>query len=178
MLTPTDLEEFAIFDGIPRDTLARMARLAQAQEYGPHAVIFEEGGAATHLYGVLAGEVELRIVFQDRVMKAEVRHEDYVRKRIETIEKEIVIEVLDPGDIFAWSSLITPYQLTTTAVCTEATRVFAIEADALAAVLEEAPEVGYRFMQRVAAIISRRMRLRTDKLLESWYQAFDEAGAY
>jgi hypothetical protein len=28
-------------------------------------------------------------------------------------------------------------------------------------------------MQRVAAIIARRLRNRTDKLLEGWHQAFD-----
>ena len=178
MLTTTELEAFAIFDGIAQDTLERIAQLAQLQEYAPNAIIFEEGQTATHLYGVLEGEVELSIVFRDRVMKAEVRYEDYVHKRIDTIERDIIIEVLDLGDIFAWSSLSTPHQLTTTATCTAPTRVFAIEAGELEAILAQAPDVGYLFMQRVAAIISRRLRRRTDKLLESWHQAFDEAGAY
>ena len=178
MLTITDLEAFPIFDGIPPDTMARIAQLAQTQEYDRNAIIFEEGQAATHLYGVLEGEVELSIVFRDRVMKAEVRYEDYVRKRVDTIERDIVIEVLDPGDIFAWSSLSEPHRLTTTATSTEPTRVFAIDASELEAVLAQATDVGYLFMQRVATLISRRLRRRTEKLLESWHQAFDEAGAY
>lgn len=173
MLTSTPLVDFAIFDGVPKDTMDCIAPLAQPHEYDPNEIIFKEGQAASHLYGVLAGEVELHILFHDRVMKAEIQYEDYVRKRVDTIEKEIVIEVLGPGDIFAWSSLSAPHRLTSTATCTQPTQVFAIEARELEAILAQAPEVGYLFMQRVSAIISQRLRNRTDKLLESWYQAFD-----
>ena len=42
---------------------------------------------ATALYGLLEGEVELSILFRDRVLKAEVRYEEYVHKREEIIEK-------------------------------------------------------------------------------------------
>lgn len=173
MLTTAQLSVFAIFDGIPKDTMDCITQLAQPQEYDQNEIIFKEGQAASHLYGVLEGEVELSILFHDRVMKAEIQYEDYVRKRVDTIEKEIVIEVLDPGDIFAWSSLSAPHRLTSTATCTQPTQVFAIEAHELEAVLAQAKEVGYLFMQRVSAIISQRLRNRTDKLLESWYHAFD-----
>ncbi len=173
MLTITQLVAFSIFDGIPRDIMDRIGQSAQQHDYERHAVIFREGQEASHLYGVLNGEVELSILFRDRVMKADVHYEDYVHKRVDIIEKEIVIEVLGPGDIFSWSALSAPHRLTSTATCTRPTQVFAIEASGLKAVLAQAPEVGYLFMQRVSEIISRRLRNRTDKLLESWYEAFD-----
>jgi CRP-like cAMP-binding protein len=173
MLTVMQLAAFPIFDGIPRDTMDRLGQAARRFEYGAGEVIFREGQEASHLYGVLEGEVELRIRVRDRVMKAEVQYEDYVRKRVDIVENDIVIETLGPGEIFSWSALSAPHRLTSTAVCPRPTRVFAIEAAGLKAILAQVPEVGYLFMQRVAAIIARRLRNRTDKLLESWREAFD-----
>ena len=173
MLTISQLVAFPIFDGIPRDIMDHIGQAAQALDYQAHAVIFNEGQDASHLYGVLKGEVELSILFRDRVMRADVAYEDYVRKHVEIIEKEIVIETLAPGDIFSWSALSAPHRLTSTATCRQPTAVFALEASKLKAVLAQAPEVGYLFMQRVSEIIARRLRNRTDKLLESWYEAFE-----
>lgn len=173
MLTVMQLAAFPIFDGIPRDTMDRLGQAAQRLEYGAGDVIFREGREATHLYGVLAGEVELSILVRDRVLKTDVQYEDYVRKQVDLVEKEIVIETLGPGEIFSWSALSTPHRLTSTAACRRSTQVFAIEAAGLMAVLAHVPEVGFLFMQRVAAIIARRLRNRTDKLLEGWHQAFE-----
>ena len=173
MLTISQLVTFPIFDGIPRDIMDPIGQAAQALDYETNAVIFREGQEASHLYGVMHGEVELSILFRDRIMRADVQYEDYVRKHVEIIEKEIVIENLDPGDVFSWSALSAPHRLTSTATCSQPTRVFALEASRLKAVLAQSPEVGYLFMQRVSDIIARRLRNRTDKLLESWYEAFE-----
>jgi CRP-like cAMP-binding protein len=173
MLTISQLVAFPIFDGIPRDIMDRIGQAAQALDYEANAVIFREGQEASHLYGVMKGEVELSILFRDRVMQADVQYEDYVRKHVEIIEKEIVIEDLGPGEVFSWSALSAPHRLTSTATCCRPTSVFALEASRLKAVLAQAPAVGYLFMQRVSEIIARRLRNRTDKLLESWYEAFE-----
>jgi CRP-like cAMP-binding protein len=173
MLTISQLVAFPIFDGIPRDIMDRIGQAAQALDYEANAVIFREGQEASHLYGVMKGEVELSILFRDRVMRADVQYEDYVRKHVEIIEKEIVIEDLGPGEVFSWSALSAPHRLTSTATCCRPTRVFALEASRLKAVLAQAPAVGYLFMQRVSEIIARRLRNRTNKLLESWYEAFE-----
>jgi CRP-like cAMP-binding protein len=173
MLTISQLVAFPIFDGIPRDIMDRIGQAAQALDYEANAVIFREGQEASHLYGVMKGEVELSILFRDRVMRADVQYEDYVRKHVEIIEKEIVIEDLGPGEVFSWSALSAPHRLTSTATCCRPTSVFALEASRLKAVLAQAPAVGYLFMQRVSEIIARRLRNRTNKLLESWYEAFE-----
>ena len=173
MLTIAQLNAFAIFDGIAEDIMDRIGQSAQLLDYGREDVIFEEGQGASHLYGVLEGEVELNIVFHDRVMKTDIRFEDYVHKRIDTIEKKIIIEVLDPGEIFAWSAFCAPHKLTSTATCTQATQVAAIDGAELRAILAQAPETGYLFAQRVAEVISQRLRNRTARLIESWHEAFD-----
>ena len=69
MLTLSQLVAFPIFDGIPRDILDHIGQAAQPLDYEENAVIFHEGQEASHLYGVMRGEVELSILFRDRIMR-------------------------------------------------------------------------------------------------------------
>jgi hypothetical protein len=50
----------------------------------------------------------------------------------------------------------------------------ALPAGSLADLFEQAPRSGSVFMQRLAGVIAQRLRHRTDKLVESWYEAFGE----
>ena len=174
MVEPNQLSGFSIFADMPSEIIAAIARNATLKSYKTGVVLFEEGDMATELYGLLEGEVALSVLFRDRVLKAEVRHEEYVHKRVEIIEKEMVVETVAPGEIFAWSALIAPHQLTSTARCTESTRLIALPVDALDAIFERAPQAGVVLMKRLAEVIAQRLRHRTDKLIESWYQAFGE----
>lgn len=174
MVEPNQLSGFSIFADMPSEIIAAIARNATLKSYKTGVVLFEEGDMATELYGLLEGEVALSVLFRDRVLKAEVRHEEYVHKRVEIIEKEMVFETVAPGEIFAWSALIAPHQLTSTATCTESTQLIALPVDALDAIFERAPQAGVVFMKRLAEVIAQRLRHRTDKLIESWYQAFGE----
>jgi len=174
MMETNPLSGFPMMAGMPAETLEAIARQAEIKAFEAGSVLFEEGDLATDLYGLMEGEVELSILFRDRVLKADVRHEEYVHKRVEIIETELVFETLEPGEIFAWSALIPPHQLTSTARCTASTRVMALPAEALTGLFERAPQAGMVFMQRLAEVIAQRLRLRTDKLIESWYQAFGD----
>jgi CRP-like cAMP-binding protein len=174
MVESNPLSGFAIVAGMPSEALAEMGRRTAVKTFGAGDVLFEEGVLATELYGLLEGEVTLSLVFQDRVLKADVRHEEYVHKRVEVIEQEMVFETIEPGEIFAWSALIPPHQLTATARCSIPTRVVALPAEDLEDILARHPEAGGLFMKHLAEVIARRLRQRTDKLIASWYQAFGE----
>lgn len=174
MAESNPLSGFAIVADMPRETLAEMAHKAAVKSFEAGDVLFEEGALATELYGLMEGEVTLSLVFQDRVLKADVRHEEYVHKRVEVVEKEMVFETIEPGEVFAWSALIAPHQLTATARCTAPTQVVGLPADALEAIFDRHPRAGAVFMKRLAEVIAQRLRHRTGKLIESWYQAFGE----
>jgi hypothetical protein len=59
------------------------------------------------------------------------------------------------------------------AVCSEDSRVIAVPADALQAMFDKDHTLGYTIMKRLSAIIASRLRNRTDKLIETWGEAFD-----
>lgn len=168
------LTGFPLVAGMPPETLAEIARIAAVKSFAAGQAIFEEGDIATELYGLLEGAVSLSLIFQDRVLKADVRYEEYVHKQVEIVEKEMVFETVAPGEVFAWSALIAPHQLTSTARCSADSRVVALPADALEAVFDRDPQAASLFMRRLAEVIAQRLRLRTDKLIQSWHQAFGE----
>ena len=174
MIETKELSGLSIAAGLPSETLMELARIALVRNYEIGDQLFEEGDPATELLGLLEGEVELSIVHKDTVLKADVRHEDYVHKRIETVTQELVYNTIAPGEVFAWSALIPPHQLTSTARCTAPARVVALPAEALEKILSRDPRAGVVFMKRLAAVIAQRLRSRTDKLLTAWYQAFAE----
>jgi CRP-like cAMP-binding protein len=174
MMETTLLSDFPIFAGMPPEVFEAIARDAVVRSHEAGSVLFEEGDMASELFGLLEGEVELSILFRDRVLKADVRHEEYVHKRFEIIETELVFDTIEPGEIFAWSALVAPHQLTSNARCTQPSKVMALPAGSLADLFEQAPRSGSVFMQRLAGVIAQRLRHRTDKLVESWYEAFGE----
>jgi len=167
------LDGFSIFSAVQRDKLSAIAERCKLLEFKSNEVIFHQGDTARNLYGILDGEVELSLLFQDRVLKADVDYEESIQARFEVLEKPIVIETLGPGDVFGWSALVNPRQLTATAKCSKHTRVFSLPADELKAMNDQDPATGYVIIEKLAEVIAQRLQARTDKLIETWGEAFD-----
>ena len=58
MPTTAQLNAFAILEGFPEDILNRIGQASQLLDFARGDVILEEGHDATHMHGVVAGEVE------------------------------------------------------------------------------------------------------------------------
>ncbi len=167
------LEGFSIFSAVQQDRLSAIAEKCELLEFKSNEMIFHQGDMAKNLFGILDGEVELSLLFQDRILKADIAYEESIQARFEVLEKPIVIETLGPGDVFGWSALVNPKQLTATARCSKPTRVFSLPADELKAMNDQDPATGYIIMEKLAEVISQRLQTRTDKLIETWGEAFD-----
>ncbi len=167
------LLEFKFFSDISPEALDAIASKCEILEFKTHDVIFRFEEPAEHFYGLIAGEVELSLVFTDRVLKTEVEYEEAVHARMVDQEKQIVVDVVQPGQVFGWASIIGSGRRTVTAQCSEKSRVFAIAAADLKAMFEADHSLGYFLMKRMADIVSKRLKNRTDKLIETWVEAFD-----
>ena len=170
----TDLiQNFKFFSDISPKALDRIASKCELRKFKADETVFRFEDPAEHLYGLIDGEVELSLVFTDRVLKTEVEYEEAVHARIVDQEKQIVVDVVHPGQVFGWAAIIGSGQRTVTARCTEISRIFAISADDLKAMFDADHSLGYFLMKRLAGIISNRLKKRTDKLIEAWVEAFD-----
>jgi len=167
------LEGFKFFSEVPPETLEAIGRKGKILEFAPDDVIFQFDDAADHLYGLMEGEVDLSIIFKDRVLKTEIEYEEAIQASMIDEEKSIVIDTVLPGQVFGWASLVGPKRRTVTARCTEPSRVVALAAEDLTAMFTKDHYLGYVVMRKLSDIIARRLKNRTDKLIETWVEAFD-----
>ncbi|MDD2389283.1 MAG: cyclic nucleotide-binding domain-containing protein [Desulfobacterales bacterium] len=172
MLDKKLLTEINLFSRLPMDRLERIAQESEIVHFKKDELVFSQDGAAINLYGVLDGEVELSLNFKDMVLKADIRYEETNFSRFEYMERPIVVEVVGAGEIFGWSSVMSAARETTTARCSKASRIVSVPAAYLKAMFHNDPSLGFIVMSGISEIISRRLRTRTDKLVEAWGQAF------
>ena len=167
------LAGFKFFSDVAPDALEMIAHKGEVLELEPEEVVFHFKEPAEHFYGLLKGEVDLSIVFTDRVLKTNIEYEESIQASLVDEEKWIVVDTVYPGQVFGWASLVGPGSRTVTAQCTAASRVIAIPAVDLKKMLEADHSLGYMIMTNLSNIISNRLKNRTDKLIETWVEAFD-----
>ena len=173
MSVDNPLSGFKFFNDVHPDTLVAIAQKGEILEFNPAEVIFRYGEPAKHLYGVLEGEVNLSVVFRDKVLKTEIEYEEAIQASLIEEEKSIVVDSVLPGQVFGWASLVGPGMRTVSAHCSEAGRVIALPAVDLRKMFEADNELGYVIMKKMGDIIARRLKKRTEKLIETWVEAFD-----
>jgi CRP-like cAMP-binding protein len=141
------LTGFSFFSDVDSDTLEAISKKSEILEFNAEDVIFRYEAPSTHFYGLLEGEVDLILVFKDKVLKTDIEYEEAIQATM--VDEDV------------------------TAECSEASRVISIPADELKAMFDKDHTLGYIVMRRLSDIIARRLRNRTDKLIETWGEAFD-----
>jgi CRP-like cAMP-binding protein len=81
--------------------------------------------------------------------------------------KLATVMTVGPGEIFGWSSLVEPYQLTASAYCATPVRVVAITASGVRALMTMSCSLGYRLMQKECQVASGRLRATRLQLLST-----------
>ena len=173
MKAKNPLSGFRFFSDVAPETLETIAQKGEILGYKSGDVVFHFDEPAEHLYGLLEGEVDLSLVFKDKVLKTEIEYEEAIQASFVDEEKSIVVDTVSAGQVFGWASLVGSGRRTVTAHCTEPSRVVAIPAAELKAMFEKDHFLGYVIMEKLSNIISKRLKYRTDKLIETWVEAFD-----
>jgi CRP-like cAMP-binding protein len=173
MAAKNPLSEFKFFSEVNPDTVESIARKGEIIEYKATDVIFRFDEPATHLYAVIEGEVDLIVVFKDKVLKTEIEYEEAIQSSMVEEEKSIVVDSVLPGQVFGWASLVGAGRRTVTARCAQASRLFVLPAAELKTMFEADKALGYVIMKKLSDIISKRLQKRTEKLIETWVEAFD-----
>jgi CRP-like cAMP-binding protein len=173
MLDKNLLSRFSFFSDIADDRLDAIAQLGKLLDFNAGDIIFQIGDSSECLHGVVKGEVELSLVYKDKLLKADITYEEENQSRFEVLEKPIKVTVVDPGKIFGWSALVSKRRRTLTAKCLHSSQVIALPGDALKDLFDRDPTLGYKLMTRLSDLISGRLEDRTEKLIEAWVEAFD-----
>ena len=132
------------------EELARFALLCSPYAVVEDGVLFSEGRRASHLYLITEGQIA--------VQKS-------IRAPHATHPRRSIVAICDPGEIVGWSALVEPFIYTLTATGWKTSRLISVDAALLRRALDSYPEMGYRLMRKLSAVISRRLRHTTDALI-------------
>jgi CRP-like cAMP-binding protein len=134
--------EADLFRGVSQRFITRIAHGAEEQTYQKNSLIFRRGEEASHFYVLVEGHVGIEIG-----------------------EKEEVLEVERPGEVFGWSALVEPYMYTASARSIKQTRAIRISRDLVEAAIKEHPEEGLAVLKNLTGIIAGRLRYAYQQLV-------------
>jgi CRP-like cAMP-binding protein len=134
------LKRAPLFEGLGPYELEPLARLARSRAFADGGVIFHKGDEASGLYVVVRGRVKISAGSRDG--------------------REVVLNLLGPGEVFGEVALIDGGERTADAVACEPVRVLVLDRGPLIALLEANPAL----MLRMLATLTRRVRWVSDRL--------------
>ena len=167
------LAGISFFSDVKPEILEAIAQKGEVLEFKAQDIVFKVDEPATHLYGLLEGEIDLILIFKDKVLKTDIEYEEAIQATMVDEEKEIIVDTVAAGQVFGWAAIAGPAKRTVNAECSRTCRVIAIPGDDLKALFDQDHTLGYTIMNRLCDIIAKRLRNRTDKLIEAWGEAFD-----
>ena len=128
------LRAHAVFKGLPLKEIEGLTQVTQTDRHRPREFIFEEGDASLWLYVVKTGRVKI------------LKHS--------RAGKDVVLELLGPGEIFGGVAVLEKRPYPATAQAIETTEVLKIPRDPLLALSKRHPSI----VREMALMISHRLR--------------------
>jgi len=131
-----------LFKGLSDEDLEKVAALGREEVCGAGTVIFTEGSVAEDFYILNEGKVAL----------------DMSLTPTPGVGRRVTVDTMINGQSFGWSAVGGTPVYTMSARCVGPIKVVAIDGKRLQSLLQENPDMGYRVMARLAALISLRLR--------------------
>jgi CRP-like cAMP-binding protein len=143
MLSPELLKRYAFFAHFSDKQLQSIAELSAETSLNKGDVLFEECQPANFLFLLLEGGLDLSYKSEE---------EFYPKTR-----KDFDVGQINPGEVFALSSLIEPFALNATAHASKTSKLIKIDAVALRKLFDSDPQMGYIAMKQLTKAIMERL---------------------
>jgi CRP-like cAMP-binding protein len=149
MVTLDLMRNSEVFDGLSDDELAPIAKISHQQNFRAGDTVFNENDEAKSLFVVTSGRVAILI--------------DIGKGR------QTVVDTIIPDGSFGWSALVPPYFYTGSAKCLEPTQVLVVSGEELRGLCMDNCRICHTIMQRLASIISARLKDTRVQLISLMY---------
>ena len=138
MISPARLARNWFFKGLSPTQVKTLLGVAKQASYRAGEKVVVEGEPAETFYILAQGAVSIKMRIEEH--------------------GEMVLSILKrAGEIFGWSALVEGGRSTGTAECLEDTQVLFLAKKDLENLFARDPALGYRFMKRLAGLVSRRL---------------------
>jgi len=127
-----------MFDGLTEEQKQQFLSLGKTETYEQGVVIFREGEDAQKLYIIEEGCVAIESDVDG--------------------QKRVPICTVSKGQVFGWSSLVPPYQLTASAITLEKTRAIAIDSTKVRDLCSTNPTLGCLIMRNTTRLVASRLK--------------------
>jgi CRP/FNR family transcriptional regulator len=124
-----EIRRITVFSTLGEEDLKDLDDFFTTEEYGKKDSIFSEGDPSDWLYGVLEGKVKIT--------------------KLSAEGKEIILEVISPGDVFGAIAVMRGFPYPANAVAMEDTRLLKISRNNFLRILDGYPSVMYCMMQNI-----------------------------
>jgi len=139
------LKEIELFQQIDFEVMNEIAGICSEVKFSKGTTIFERAEQAKCLYILIEGTVHLVIKNGG----------------------SITYSLTEPGDIFGWSSMLEHGNYTASGICATDLKAAKIEKGKLVKIFNNHPDVGFKVLQRLAGVISRRLSNAYQDLLSA-----------
>ncbi len=139
------LSEHSLLRHLPVETLDELAKYARIQRYDAKDVIFEMGAPGTGMMAVISGRVKISSVSAGG--------------------KEVVLEYINPGEVFGEIALLDGEERTADAVAVEPTELLVLERREFLPFLERHPRTCVKLM----SVLCQRLRHTNEMLVDSLF---------
>lgn len=149
-----ELARLQIFQGLSPSELELVDSIAEHVHLPRNQTIFEQGQRASHLYILQEGRVVIRFKPYDG--------------------PALVVARIEPGGVFGWSAALHRDIYTSGAAAELDSQAFCIPAASLYWLCDQCPETGNVVLQRLAKVVSERLRSTHTPILNILRQGVDE----
>lgn len=140
------LAEIPLLSGMSESTLVQLANMSELRRWNANEILFREGAECRDLFLLQRGKVQLQMRVPGH--------------------GSIPILTLGPGQLVAWSAFLGTGEMTTSAVALEETEALAVIGGKLKDLCEHDHNFGYRFVERLAGALARRLVATRLQLLD------------
>ena len=154
MISPEILRRYSFFRQLSDEQMKGLAMISNEVQYGDKETILEEGDPANVLYFLLEGSVDLFYVVEQNF------HSDR--------RKEVLVGEINPGEPFGISTLIEPFEFTSTARSSGDSRVIRIEIEGLRKLLDEDSAFEILMLRRIGKAALERLNATRIQLAAAW----------
>jgi CRP/FNR family cyclic AMP-dependent transcriptional regulator len=138
----TLLAKISFFENLQAEELEHLSTLLRSRRYAKGEVIFHQGDVGTALFILRKGQVAIRLSSEDG--------------------KEVILALLDRGDVFGELALLDDEPRSTDAVAREEVDLLSLQREDFRKFLEERPQVAMRMLSSLSRLVRRVTQLVHD----------------
>ncbi|WP_224243129.1 Crp/Fnr family transcriptional regulator [Hyalangium gracile] len=136
------LSNISIFENLQSEELEHLSTLLRSRRYAKGEVIFHQGDVGTALFILRKGQVNIRLSSEDG--------------------KEVILALLDRGDVFGELALLDDEPRSTDAVAREEVDLLSLQREDFRKFLEARPQVAMRLLSALSRLVRRVTQLVHD----------------